>query len=597
MTSPGGSGGRAAFPFRMGTGKVTRMTVDPQTTPTPDPAEAVLAFDQPTRDSIAHALGMRDFDPAAIPPDLLARLADPTNSPAAHADRMRRYLRYLKDHPLSHTPDLTKTYDRLGNFCSNTLSPQQSYVWQTSFLGPPSTVGYDQIPLQANLEFPRDHQPKYRSQVGWHFFVGSCWDTDGKEYGAELMFFGTALFPPNIAAGLGLSDEENQIIELQLAISERGGRHYQAEPVVLAGTSGLLGYTADPMVIRLGRNSIQCHTSEGLFPVTIKGWGVDRGSEPGLELGLDITFTSGKETLLQGDAGLMPSIDGIGSLYYSIPDLQLDPSCSTLTLDGKTITLARGQFWFDHQWGYLTGAARSSVLRAANWASDPSPGGWDWFMAHLTGDRQITMFAPHAKTLAEFYEQTGPTPPPTMTVQIKGTMMDADRATSMVTGTLNVTDWIKAEHSPNPDRYLVTDTWYPNRWHFTFNDSVPADIREFTMTPIVDEAQAGFFANGAQYAEGAVVITAPDGTELGRGFAESVSFADTRRTVHRLAGLPESNQAIADLYLRKTPKALALGNIAYVLTHQKELNEILAEARAMDFFAPPDLPSAEDAAQ
>lgn len=571
---------------------MTTAAQDPQHS---GPAEAILAFDQATKDSIAHALWQREFDPGEIPADVLARLADPKNSPAAHADRMRRFLKYLKDHPLSHTPDVSKTYDRLLEFCQDGLSPQQAYVWQTSFLGPASTVGYDMVPLNADLQFPRDHLPKFRSQVGWHFFVGSCWDTDGNEYGAELMFFGTALFPPNIAAGLGLSDEENQIIELQLAISERGGRHYQAEPVVLAGTSGLLGFTADPLVFRFGRNSIECHSSDGLFPVTVKGWGVDKGSDPGVELGLDITFTSGKGTLLQGDGGCMPSIDGVGSLYYSIPDLQLDPTCSTLTLDGRTITLTRGQFWFDHQWGYLTGAARSPVMRAAAWSSDPTPVGWDWFMAHLTDNRQITMFSPHAKSLAEFYEQTGPTPPPTMTVQIKGTMMAADRATSMVAGTLSVDDWIKADRSPNPDRYLVTDTWYPNRWRFTFEESVPEDIREFTMTPIVDQAQVGFFANGAQYAEGAVVITAPDGSELGRGFAESVSFADTRRTAHRLAGLPETDAEIKALSLRKTPRALALVNIAFVLTHQGQLNEILAEARAMDFFAAPDIPTADDA--
>jgi predicted secreted hydrolase len=570
---------------------VAGMTTESQDV---NPADSLMAMDQPTRDSIAHALWQRELDPAAIPEGVLAKLADPKNSPAAHADRMRRFLRYLKDHPLSHTPDLSKTYDRLLEHCQEGLSPQQAYAWQTAFLGPSATVGYDMIPLDADLAFPADHLPKFRSQVGWHFFVGSCWDTEGNEYGAELMFFGTALFPPNVAAGLGLSDEENQIIELQLAISERGGRHYQAEPVVLAGTSGLLGFTADPMVFRLGRNSIECHNSDGLFPVTIKGWGVDKGSDPGVELGLDITFTSGKETLLQGDQGCMPSIDGVGSLYYSIPDLQLDPSCSTLTLDGRTIDLARGQFWFDHQWGYLTGAAASPVMRAAAWATDPNPSGWDWFMTHLTDDRQITMFAPHSKALADFYEQTGDTPPPTMRVQIKGTMMAADRTTSMVVGTLSVTDWIKAEHSPNPDRYLVTDTWYPNRWNFVFDEDVPEDIREFTLTPIVDQAQAGFFANGAQYAEGAVVVTAPDGTELGRGFAESVSFADTRRTTHRLAGLPETDAEIKAMSLRKTPKALALVNAAFVLTHQADLKAILAEARAMDFFAPPEVPKGDE---
>ena len=141
------------------------------------------------------------------------------------------------------------------------------------------------------------------------------------------MFFQTALFPPDFAAGLGLTDEENQLVELQFAISERGGRHYQAEPVVLAGTSGLVQVEQDPFVYHLGRNIIQCHNSGGLFPVTIKGWGIDRGSDPGVELALDLTFSSGKETLLQGEGGCMPSIDGVGSRITrsptsSRPDLQ-----------------------------------------------------------------------------------------------------------------------------------------------------------------------------------------------------------------------------------------------------------------------------------
>ncbi|MDP3972117.1 MAG: lipocalin-like domain-containing protein, partial [Candidatus Nanopelagicales bacterium] len=547
---------------------------------------AVAEFDEATRDSIAQALWQREFDAERLPDQILSGLADAKHSPAAHGDRMRRYLRYLLDHPLSHTPDRNKVYDRLLKYCDR-MSPQQSYVFQTNLLGPASTVGYDMIPARADLEFPRDHLPKLRSQVGWHFFVGSCWDVDGQEYGVELMFFQTALFPPAFAAGLGLSDDENQIVELQLAISEAGGRHFQAEPVTLSGTSGLVSYTADPFVYRLGRNTIQCHDADGFFPVTVKAWGVDRGVDPGLELGLDITFTTGKETLLQGADGCMPSVDGIGSLYYSIPNLQLDPSCSTLLLNGKTIKLASGACWFDHQWGYLTGAPRSSVMRAATYSSDPKPSGWDWFMAQLIDDRQITVFATHDKPYEQFYEQTGPNPPGTMKVPVSGTFMAADKSTQIVRGTLEIADWIKADHSPNPARYLVTNTWYPNSWQFTFDESVPADIREFSMTPIVEVAQSGYFANGAQYAEGAVVVRASDGTDLGRGFAESVSCADTRRTVHRLAGLPESDAHIESMSMRRTPKALALFNAGYVATHSADLEEIIKESAGLEFFSGP----------
>ncbi len=544
---------------------------------------ALAAFDETTREHIAHALWMNDFDAAKIAPDVASRLAEPKNSPAAYGDRMRRYIRFLIDHPLSRTPNYRKIYDRLLHYC-NELSPHQSYVIQMAFLGPPSTVGYDMVPARADFQFPRDHLPKVRSKNGWHFFVGSCWDTDGNEYGVELMFFQAALFPPNVAAGFGLSDDENQVVELQFAISEAGGRHFQAEPVVLGGTSGLVGYDADPFVYRLGRNTIECHRSGEFFPVTIKAWGLDRGATPSRQLGVNITLSSGKETLFQGADGCMPSVDGTGSLYYSIPNIQLDPSRSTLQLDGKTIVLKRGTFWFDHQWGDLALVPRSPVLRAATFASNPGPGGWDWFMAQFVGDRQLTVFAPHTAPYAAFYEQTGPTPPETMTVKVAGTYMDAAKTTAKIGGTLEITDWIRADHSPNPARYSVTGTWYPNQWKFQFGSRLPEDIRSFVMDPIVRTAQSGFFANGAQYAEGAVVITAPTGEDLGRGFAESVSYADTRKTVHQLAGIPDSKEFIQAMSRRTIPLGLRRRNTAYVMAHKKDLDTIIAESAGLGFF-------------
>ena len=343
----------------------------------------------------------------------------------------------------------------------------------------------------------------------------------------------------NIALALWMEElDENQTVELQFAISEAGGRHFQAEPIVLPATSGLVDYQTDPFVYRLGRNTIECHCSGEFFPVTIKAWGLDRGAKPRRTLSIDLTFSSGKETLLQGDAGCMPSVDGIGSLYYSIPNLQLDPAVGTLRLDDETITLECGVFWF----------------------------------------------APHAHAYAEVYQQTGDTPPAVMSVAVAGAYMAADKATGIIRGTLEVTAWIKADRSPDPARYLVTDTWYPNGWAFRFAYGVPEDIRTFTMTPIVREAQSGFFANGAQYAEGAVILRNADGREIGRGFAESVSYADTRRTAHRLAGLDESAASIAALRPRKVPLARRLANALYVMAHNKELAAIIGEAAGLELF-------------
>ncbi len=548
---------------------------------------AIEAFDSATKDQVAQALWCRELDAASLPPELAAKLASTKNSPHAYGDRMRRFLKYLIEHPLSHTPNLEKNYEHLLPFCEE-LSVQQAYVMATSFLGAAASVGYNEVPTKASFEFPRDHLPQIRSQIGWHFFVGSCWDVDGNEYGVELMFFQTALFPPNLAAGFGLTDDENQVVELQLAISQKDDRHFQAEPVVLGGTSGLVSYSANPFTYFVGKNSIECHNNEDFFPLTVRAWGLDRGVSPALELGLDITFTSGKEYLFQGADGCMPAVDGIGTLYYSIPNIQLDPERSTLMLDGKTVRLERGSFWFDHQWGFLGGAPRSRVMRAATNSADPKPSGWDWFMVQVTGDRQVTVFAPHDNEHKEFYEQTGPTPPGVMTVQVSGTYMDANKETAMARGTLQITDWIKADHSPNPERYLITNTWYPNGWSFTFDEVVPADIRQLNLTPIINAAQSGFFGNGAQYAEGAVVVTTPDGTDVGRGFAESVSYADTRQTAHRLAGLPESAAHIESLSTRTIPKSLALLNAAYVLAHSDQLTEVLQDSVGLEFFTKPE---------
>ncbi len=450
-----------------------------ESTSTPGPLDGL---DADTLRSVADALWQAQLDPSTIPADVLAALGSEANSPEAYGHRMRAFLKYLIEHPVDHTPSYEKTYEHLLPFCSR-LSPQQAYAIAVNLLGPPASIGYDMVPAKANFEFPRDFGTKPRSAVGWHFFVGSCWDEDGAEYGVELMFFQAGIFPPPLAAGFGLTEDENQVVEVQFAVSKAGDAHWQADPVCLGGTSGLVTHTANPFSYHVGRSSMVCHDVDEFFPITIKAWGVDRGAEPSRELSVDITFTTGKQYLFQGADGCMPAVDGVGSLYYSIPNIALDPTCSTLTLDGRTVRLVRGQFWFDRQWGYISGVSRSKVMRAASFSTNPNPAGWDWFMAQFTDDRQITVFAPHATERAEYYEQTGPQQPGTMTVRVGGTYMDANRDQALTWGTLRITDWIKAVSSPNPVRYAVTDTWYPNRWEFEFDDVVPEDIRLVTMTP------------------------------------------------------------------------------------------------------------------
>ena len=531
------------------------------------------ALDADTRDSLARALWSTELRAEELTPELLSSVLDPKNSNDAFGLRMGVRLLDLMASPVSFLPGDEERYATLIPYCDS-LSPHQAYV-MSNLLGPAGTQGYTPIPNQANFQFPQTNPMQLGSQVGWYFFVGSCTGEDGAEYGVELMFFRGALLPPALATEFGLSETENQTMEMHLAVSKAGERHYQAKPILVAGTSGLLAFSPDALGASLGKNTIRSLHADSLFPLRLQAWGQDDGEAEPVELAIDLTFVSGKDYLLQGVDGCSPCCDGVGTLYYSVPNLQLDPAVSTLTLHGNEIALTSGVFWFDHQWGMLSASPHCAVLRAANNLQPPPPGGWDWFEAQFEGDRQITCASIHTDALDAFYFQTGPTPPGVMQVPVRGKYMDPAGTTHSITGTLDVTDWIKSEDSPAPSEYPATHTWYPNCWEFQFGSDVPEDIRVFTMRPLVATGQSGFFANGEQYSEGAVYLLDTAGNEIGRGFAESVYYADTLSNQLRLAGLPTSDDMIALFRPELPSKGLKLASEAYVALHADELQETL----------------------
>ncbi|MFN8532967.1 MAG: lipocalin-like domain-containing protein [Dehalococcoidia bacterium] len=529
-----------------------------------------MAIDADTERNASDALWLEPGE--SLPDQVQEHLADPKNSPAAIGERIGRYLRWLLAHPQSHNPSYRERYQRLIDDLGN-LTARQAYIVVNAFTGLNSSQGFEQMPERPDLQFPRDHAPKLRSQVGWHFFVGSCWDDAGHEYGVEMMLFRQAALPPELAAEAGLSDLENQIVELQLAISRAGDRHYQADPVVVAGTSGLLLVEEDPLHYQLGCNEIRLERTDRFAPLSVRASGIDRGQRPPARLAIDLRFDDARGVLLQGKDGCMPCIAGSGSLYYSIPGLRLAAG-STLTIAGKQVSLRDGLFWFDHQWGFLSGNSQSEVLRAAINQNAPAPAGWDWFMAQFDTNNSLTMFAPHSAKHAAFYQQTA-NEPGIMTAPVIGKLMDEAGDLHDCGGTMTVDRWARAERSPDPDIFPATGVWHPARWTFAFDERVPETIRNFTFEPLCLD-QSNFFANGAQYREGAVVIHDSAGNQIGRGFAEAVAYADPTANRLRLTGLPDDLGPV----IQPTEASLArrIWSFAYLMAHQADLKEVFANA-------------------
>ena len=536
-------------------------------------AQAVLdRLDPDTRDSIARALWQPGLRVEDLDPDILAKIVDPKNSNEAFGTRLGLRILELIATPTSFVQSYQERYETLLPYCAS-LSPHQAYI-AANMLGPQNSRGYRPIPAVANLQFPQANAMDLQSMLGWYFCVGSATDETGQEYGIELMFFRYAMLPPELAATLGLTNTENQVVELHFAIAEAGKRHFQAKPIVVAGTTGLLSFDAGGLGASMGKNVIRSTDPAKAFPMQLQAWGQDDGESEPLDFSIDLTLATGNDYLLQMADGCAPCCDGVGTLYYSIPNLQLDSSASTMTLEGRQISLTEGTFWFDHQWGMLSATAQHEVMRAVTNLTPSAPGGWDWFEAQFHDDRQITAFSIHTNDyLANYYHQMGQTPPDTMHVPVK-----AKYATSGVTqdvnGLLSVTDWILSVDSPDPVMYPPTYTWYPNQWEFTFGDDVPEDIRTFIMKPIVSTGQSGCFAAAAQYSEGAVYLVDPAGNDLGRGFAESVGYAATLSNQLRLVGIPATDDMITRFGPNPPEPGMVIASQAFAYLNAAELADL-----------------------
>ena len=400
--------------------------------------------------------------------------------------------------------------------------------------------------------------------------MGRYTGEDDVEYGVLLMFYCASILPPPLAQTLGLSDIENQVVDMQFSINRGNQEHYQAVPLSLAGTTGLVEYSIHPFRAVIGKNEMVSSDNEEMFPLHVRAHGWDRGKGTPVEMEMDFVFSSGKGILIQGNEGIL-SMGGTGTPYYSIPNLVLDASASRLRLDGKDISLREGQFWFDHQWGVL-GTMRVEVFRAVSNLAPAAPGGWDWFELQFEGDRQIAVLAMHNHDNLPFYGQEGPNPPGTMSVKVGCKFMDENKKTFTGSGTLNVTDWLKSDATPDPNQYWGTNTWHPNRWEFHFDAPVPEDIRNIILVPLTPKGSFLFFSNGEQYQEAPVHILNSEGTRIGHGFAESVEYANTSKNRLALAGQPQTPEM---LQLLDTPAPTRLSKIwsaVYTLTHQEELN-------------------------
>jgi predicted secreted hydrolase len=480
--------------------------------------------DDATKADVANALGFEEWDRSLIPPDVLDNLENPAHSNRSVGDRLVSYLNGLRNNPSSFSPDFSELYANLA-VNSESVNPQQA-AGVDGFRAPDAANGYLQLPeiaLPTMLTFPQADAFDLSAQFGWYYVSGVATGADGLQYGILLMLLSTPMVPPQQAYAAGMTAVANQVMQLQLAVNKEGSAHYQARPTSISGTTGLLDFATNYFSASMGVNSMQSLQPDSFFPMQVQATGWDFSTESATQLDVNITFPSGSNRVLQGSFGCMPCCGGIGTLYYSVPSLQIGPG-STLTIDGETVELVSGTFWMDHQWG-SSGQFNSDVMRAWNNTQVPRPAGWDWFSFNFTQQRKMMAFAPHKPAFSQFYNVSGPTAPGTMTVPISGRYIDATDKAVNVDGTLSVTDWIQSTESPDLDLFHPTGTWYPNGWELNF-PMLPPDLQRFRLHPITANGSILFFAAGVEYQEAPVNLINAAGDAVGTGYAEATGYAE-----------------------------------------------------------------------
>ena len=380
-----------------------------------------------------------------------------------------------------------------------------------NFMGQDYFYGYEDMNTYDTLAFPRDHKAQLDFQFGWYFWSGNFLDTNENEIDIVVVFFRRALYPPRIADKLGLSALQNQLVQTVVAVNYADlNLHVTGSNPIISGTSGEITYGIEPFVAQIGLNSAVSLEKERMFPMKIEV------NDPVGELSIDLNLDESKPLLLQGDNGKEPSIFGLGTWYYSFPNIK---TWGTVTYQGESRTIT-GKMWMDHQWlagisptGYPKNILVQAVMNIKEGLSGETPKsfGWDWSDVQFDDNTEVTFASPHSDKTADL-KNMGDDPPDSVTRAIAGKYIDESGKGENITGTVTITRWMRSPRS---------HAWYPNGWLV----KIPEKRLEFTMASTVDDQF--IYSAASEIREGGVIVKGTkDGREIsGYGFGEGVNYA------------------------------------------------------------------------
>ena len=343
----------------------------------------------------------------------------------------------------------------------------------SSALGDADSAGYRRAYEPRPFQFPADHGPHPDFRNEWWYVTGNLVDGAGRQFGYQLTLFRIALAPAAPVADSAW--RTNQLYMGHFALTDVAENKHRAFERFSRDAVGLAGARATPFRVWLDDWELAGLESDA-FPMRV------RAREDSIEI--DLTLTTAKPVVLQGDQGLSQKSaePGNASHYYSFTRLRTE---GTIRLGENTFAVG-GASWLDREWS-------TSAL-----GSDQS--GWDWFALHLDDGRDLMFYRLRRKD--------GSVDP-----HSKGALVAAD-------GRSRPLGWNEVELQPLGEWVSPkTGDRYPARWRLR----LPGENLDLIVTPKVADQEMRLTV---RYWEGAVSVSGQAGAEAisGRGYLEMTRY-------------------------------------------------------------------------
>lgn len=337
------------------------------------------------------------------------------------------------------------------------------------------------------FQFPIDHRAHKEYKTEWWYYTGHLSAENGKDYGYELTFFRTALFPESSLDNKKNSDysrwQLNQIYPAHFAITDLNEKKFYHTELLNRQGLGIANASTE-------NHDIRNQNWQSTLIQTEEGYGFNiKASHP--DFAVDLNLTPQKRPIVHGFNGVSQksSCTGCASHYYSMTRLSTN---GTLRIKNTTQNV-QGLTWMDQEFG--------SNQLAENQT------GWDWFSIQLDNNTELMLYL---------------------------LRLDDGRIDSNSSGTLITASGQKIHLPLTAFKISTTDkTWtstqtnatYPQEWEIQIPEknialSLSSDLPEQELTTQL--------STGTAYWEGSVTVSGSmnNNKVSGKGYVEMTGYAE-----------------------------------------------------------------------